>query len=179
MQKLAYKIGLSCFLIALYLILTRISHFVSPHGSITGVSLLWLPAFVRLFGSLVMGLWFIPILFIMSFISYLEDNSLEGAVLLSLLVSIIVPCAIEMGRRAIGVRDDLAGMTGRQLLSLSIICAVASSFAYNAAHMAQSGEWHFYKAILSAFIGNFLGQWFVIYTIKAFFYAQGLIRSRL
>ena len=179
MQRIAYKIGFSFFLIALYLILTRVSHFISPHGFIDGVSLLWLPAFVRLFGSLVMGLWFIPVLFVMSLISYLEDNSIQGALLLALLVSLIVPCAIEIARRAVGIREDLAGMTGRQLLYVSIACAAASSLAYSGAHFTQSDEWQFYKALTSAFIGNFLGQWCVIYTIKAFFYAQSAVRSRL
>jgi hypothetical protein len=177
MQNIAYKIGFSFFLVALYLILTRVSHFVTPHGPITGVSWLWLPAFVRLFGSLVMGLWFIPILFIMSLISYAEDNSFQGALLLSLLVSIIVPCAVEIARRAVGIRKDLAGITARQLLSVSIVCAAASSITYSAGHMAESTEWYFYKGMASAFIGNFLGQWCVIYVLKAFFFAQGMVRT--
>ncbi|NBU78110.1 MAG: hypothetical protein EBS50_03305 [Sphingomonadaceae bacterium] len=179
MQRIAYKIGFSFFLIALYLILTRVSHFISPHGFIDGVSLLWLPAFVRLFGSLVMGLWFIPVLFVMSLISYLEDNSLQGALLLALLVSLTVPCAIEIARRAVGVRKDLAGMSGRQLLHISIVCAAASSIAYSGAHFAQSSEWQFYQALATAFVGNFLGQWCVIYAIKAFLYAQDVVRPRL
>lgn len=177
MQNIAYRIGFSFFLIALYLILTRVSHFVAPHGTITGVSLLWLPAFVRLFGSLVMGLWFIPVLFIMSLISYAEDNSFQGALLLSLLISIVVPCAVEMARRTAGIRKDLANITGRQLLSVSIVCAAASSITYSAGHMAENGDWYFYNALSSAFIGNFLGQWCVIYVIKAFFFAQGLIKT--
>lgn len=179
MQRIAYKIGLSLFLIALYLILTRLSYFISPNGFIDGVSLLWLPAFVRLFGSLVMGLSFIPVLFVMSFMSYVEDNSIQGALLLALLVSLIVPCTVELARRAVGIRSDLAGMTGRQLLYMSIACAAASSVAYSGAHFAQSDEWQFYKALATAFIGNFLGQWCVIYAIKAFFYAESAVRSRL
>lgn len=152
---------------ALYVIMYRLSDFLVGNEAVGGVaSVIFLPAFVRLLGFLVIRWWIVPGLFVAGLFCVDLGLSLESRIFVSLAIAFGAPVGIYLVARATNLSWRLAGLNAMQLLWLSLGSASGNALFYNTAVATvrphQSGE----NFALEIFLGDALGTWIMILIVK-------------
>lgn len=100
--------------------------------------LAFFPAFVRVLGFLLIGLWIIPSLFLAFVILTLsgamiyQGLELPQQLVLGVLIASGGPLALALIRRVARISTDLVDLNIRSVLVLSLACAAGNSAFYNA-----------------------------------------------
>jgi hypothetical protein len=156
----------------LYVILFHISHLLVDVGHFGGfASLLFLPAFIRLLGYLMVGLWIIPALFLavcwLTFTgAYDIAPGYRVEVLASVFVAIGGPLGVAVASRLAKLQTNLANLTPLRLLALSFACSAGNALFYYASLRLTSLGAEPASSIFAIFAGDMLGMWIIIYVIK-------------
>ena len=166
----------------LYVILFHISDLLVDIVHFGGfASLLFLPAFIRLLGYLMVGPWIIPPLFLavcwLAFTGAYDiapGNKVE--VLISVFIAIGGPLGVAVASRLAKLQTNLANLTPLRLLALSFACSAGNAlFYYTSLRLTSLGA-EPASSIFAVFAGDMLGTWMIIYLIKL---AVDFLPSRL
>ena len=156
----------------LYVILFHISHLLVDVGHFGGfASLLFLPAFIRLLGYLMVGKWIVPALFLavcwLTFTgAYDIAPGYRVEVLASLFIAIGGPLGTAVASRLARLQSNLANLTPLRLLALSFACSAGNALFYYASLRLTSLGAEPASSIFAIFAGDMLGTWMIIYLIK-------------
>jgi hypothetical protein len=166
----------------LYVILFHISDLILDNVHFGGfASLLFLPAFIRLLGYLMVGPWIIPALFLASYLLVVTGaydiapgNDVEH--LVSASTAIGGPLGVAVASRLARLQTNLANLTPLRLLALSFACSAGNALFYYASLRLTSLGAEPASSIFAIFAGDMLGTWMIIYVIKL---AVDFLPSRL
>lgn len=157
----------SVALSALYVALYYLSDWMVGNEALGGVaSIFFLPAFVRLFGFLLVGYWVIPALFVAGLFCVDLGLGMAGKVTVSAAIAIGGPFGVFVVSRLAGLKPSLLNLTPWRLLLLSAGCSLGNSIAYHFSLEILGVAEHSTTGHLYIFLGDMIGTWFVIYCIK-------------
>lgn len=151
----------------LYVLLYRANVLLVGSESFGGIAaLIFLPAFIRLLGFLLIRFWTVPPLFVAAW--FCIDLGLDPAsqFVVALALAVGAPVAIDQMCRAIELQPSLGNLSGRKLLALSAASAVGSSLAYHLALVLVGVEFDLDRTLLATIVGDALGTWAIIYVLK-------------
>lgn len=165
--ELQFKIQFAAFIVVLYVALYYLTGLLAAENLPVAVaSLLFLPAFARLLGFLVIGYWSIPALFIAGLFCVDLGLGFSDRVLVSAFIATGAPLAIGTMSRLLHLQPSLTNLTAIRLLWLSLASSFGNMIFYNTG-LALVGLEFFQPQVLAAtFIGDALGTWAIIYVIK-------------
>ncbi len=164
---LQFKIQFAAFIVVLYVALYYLTGLLAAENLPVAVaSLLFLPAFARLLGFLVIGYWSIPALFIAGLFCVDLGLGLSDRVLVSAFIATGAPLAIGTTSRLLQLQPSLTNLTPIRLLWLSLASSFGNMIFYNTS-LVLVGLGGFRPKVLTAtFLGDALGTWAIIYVIK-------------
>jgi len=156
----------------LYVVLFHISDALVDNMSVGGMaSLLFLPAFLRLLGFLIVGLWIVPALFVAGCWLVLTGAYDVGPgyrvdLLITAFTAIGGPLGVAVAARLSRLQPDLANLTPLRLLALSFACSAGNALFHHASLRLSGVVEGPSLATLAIFAGDMLGTWVIIYAIK-------------
>lgn len=152
---------------ALYVALYRLSDVLAGNEAIGGIaSLIFLPAFVRLLGFLVIGWWITPALFVAGLFCVDLGLGLESRAVVAAAIAVGAPIGISLVSRFVALDTRLFGLTATKLLVLSFASALGNALFYKTSVMLVRGDPLDPAVMLFILAGDTLGAWAVIVTIK-------------
>lgn len=163
---------------ALYVALYHLSDLLAGNEAIGGVaSVIFIPAFVRLLGFLVIRWWIVPALFVAGLFCVDLGLGFQARIVVSMAIALGAPVGIYLAALAMRLSSRLAGLNAMQLLWLSLGCAVGNALFYNAAvamvRPDHSGE----NFALEIFLGDALGTWVMVLLVKWLLTLSGRFRA--
>ena len=170
------------FFAVAYVVLYHLSGLFVPNDWIAGsVSLLFLPAFIRLLGYLVIGLWVMPALLLANLILVLTGGFDLGAgdwpeLGISFATAMGAPLATHLAATAMQLKPSLESTSPGQLLALSVASAFGNTVVLGSALWLHTPQLINTVVFAPIFIGDMIGTWLVIYTLKFLF--EAYLRSR-
>lgn len=163
----------TCITVALlalcYISLYRLNAMFIGTDAFNGVAAwLFLPAFVRLLGFLLVGFWSIPALFVAALICV--DLSLGPAaqIIVCVFLAAGAPIALWAACNLVGVQPSLKNLSGSQLLILSVAAALGSGASYHIGLTLVGADVHSAASFFTSAFGDAVGTWVVIYVLKFF-----------
>ena len=173
-EQSVFKLQFAAFIVALYVSLYYLTgKLVSNNLPVSVASLLFLPAFARLLGVLVIGLWSIPALFIAGLVCVDLGLGWDGRIVVSAFIATGAPLAIKIASSVQRLEPTLSNLTPARLLWLSLASSLGNMVFYNLS-MALVAVGDFNLAVIgTTFIGDALGTWTVISVIKLGLTAYG------
>ncbi len=160
------RLGAIALIIALYVGLFNLSGGEQANLLLGTASPVFLPAFVRLFGVLVAGIWAIPALFIAALFCVDFGLGASERALVSLLLATGAPLAIMVTSRLLHLNPTLENLTPARLLALSIASGIGNSLFYNFALFLVGIPVDPITGHVATFVGDVIGTWVIIYAIK-------------
>ena len=168
-----HKFFISALFGALYVGLFGLTHALIGVQAFEGlVSLLFLPAFVRLMAFLVIDFWSIPLLFVAGYVCILfgwydiaPGRHVETFSTLAMAIGSTLGVWVAMQVRR--VRADLFALSPMDLLWLSIGCSLGNALLQSLAlYLALATPPHF-GVMAAIFWGDTLGTWLTILLVRA------------
>lgn len=151
----------------LYLALYYLSDWMVGNQALGGIaSLIFLPAFIRLLGFLVIDYLIIPALFVAGLFCVDLGLGLSSKVVVSAFLSVGGPFGVFVVSRLCKLKPSLSNLTPLRLFWLSAGCSLGNAIFYHfGLKVVGIGE---YTPIehLYVFIGDMIGTWCIIYCIK-------------
>ena len=167
-NQLGTFFGISLGYVALYFI----SGIVAGTQTVAGIaSVFFLPAFVRLLGFLLIGMWVAPALFLTgTFLVLAGSYDLGSGFTAELIVTLVTAFSGPAGAAAVArfcaLKPNLENLTPSRLLALSIGCSGANTIGYSLT-LELLGLSHLESYLFSSiFVGDMIGTWVIIYAIK-------------
>lgn len=157
----------SSLLAALYIALYQLNVLIMGTEAFSGVaSVLFLPAFVRLLGFLLVGLWVVPTLFVAAW--WCVDLGLDptSQIIVAFSLSIGSPIALWVARRLVDIQPKLENLNGIHLLVLSIAAALGNGTAYHLGLSVVGAEPQSINSFMVTALGDAVGTWAIIYSLK-------------
>lgn len=151
----------------LYIILYKVNVLIMGSDDFGGIaSLVFLPAFIRLLGFLLIGYWTIPALFVAAW--FCVDLGLDPISQFIVALSLSIGSSIATGEvsRAIDLNLTLANLTGAKLLILSLASATGNAAAYYFGLSLVGAEANSSSTFYATILGDTLGTWIMIYGLK-------------
>jgi len=150
-----------------YVLLYRLNDILVGNTAFGGVaSILFLPAFMRLLGFLIIGpLTFLPLFFAALICVDLGLGAVEQ-IIVALALASGSQIALVFANRTSGLQPSLVNLTAGRLLLLSFASAVGSSAAYNGALILVGYANASVYTTAIALVGDALGTWAAIYALK-------------
>lgn len=142
-------------------------------------ALVFLPAFARLLGFLLIGFWAVPFLFLGAALSLDFGLELKAQIILAALLEAGGPAALMLFEKAGLTQPPLKYLTGGQLLALSLVAALGSAITYHIGLSLAGLKMHSMQSFAIAVFGNAAGAWAVIYTAKIVLTTLGKTLSKL
>lgn len=167
---------------ALYVVLYHFSSLISASQGFQGVaSALFLPAFVRLLGFLLIGYWIIPALFLGgAFLSLTGSYDLAPGVTVELVMTAFTavggPFGVFVASRVGRLQPSLENLTALRLMGLSIGCAAGNAVFHRMAIEVVGITPGNVQQDFVIFFGDFVGTWVIIYLIKTVLTLYGYAR---
>lgn len=141
-----------------YVLLYRLNDFLIGNTVFGGVaSILFLPAFVRLLGFLLIGPWTIIPLFFAALICVDLGFDFGEQIVVAMALACGSQIALIFANRASGLNPTLDNLTVGRLLLLSFASAVGSSAAYNGALILAGHSGATVSTMFIALAGDALG----------------------
>ena len=164
---LQFKIQFAALIVALYVALYYLTGFLHSENLPTAVaSLLFLPAFARLLGFLVIGYWSIPALFIAGLFCVDLGLGFSDRILISAFIATGAPLAIGTASRLLQLQPSLTNLTPIRLLWLSLASSFGNMIFYNTGLASVGLNFFQPKDLAATFIGDAAGTWAIISVIK-------------
>ena len=167
-QSAIWQTGITIVLLALgYVSLYGLNATLIGTEAFNGVAAwLFLPAFVRLLGFLLIGFWSVPALFVAALICVDLSLSPASQILVSFFLAIGAPLALWSVSNLVGVDLSLKNLSGSQILVLSVAAALGSGASYHIGLTLVGVEVHSPASFVTAAFGDAAGTWAVIYILK-------------
>ena len=162
------RTGLTVVMLTLaYISLYELNALVMGTEAFNGVAAwLFLPAFVRLLGFLLVGFWSVPALFVAALVCVDLSLSPTSQLIVSFFLAIGAPVALGVTSKIIGVEAYLRNLNGSRILILSVAAALGSGTAYHIGLAAVGVQTYSAASFFTAAFGDALGTWAVIYILK-------------
>lgn len=172
-NALAHKIAMTAFFGVLYVGLFWLTHMLVGIQAFEGlVSLLFLPAFVRLVAFLVIGFWSIPLLFFAGYLCILfgwydvaPGHGVEVSATLAMAFGAPLGTWVAMQLRR--VQPDLIALSPFDLLWLSIGCSLGNALLQSLALYLALATPPQLGVMAAIFWGDTLGTWLTILLVRA------------
>lgn len=155
-----------------YVTLFYISDILAGTQAVAGfASVFFLPAFVRLLGFLLIGMWVAPALllagtFLVLAGSYDLGSGAKAEIIVTLVTAFSGPLGAATVARFAALKPNLENLSPIRLLVLSIGCSGANTIGYSLTLELLGLSHHESYVFWSIFIGDMIGTWVIIYTIK-------------
>lgn len=151
----------------LYVGLFHISGLITYNQGFAGTaSILFLPAFVRLFGVLIAGWWSIPALWAASYVCLSHIADVQDRALVAACLATGAPLAVMLTSRLIGLRPTLRNLQPMHLFWLALASGLGNSLFYNSGLWLVGLQRQPFTSVTVTFIGDVAGTWFILYCIK-------------
>lgn len=166
-EQSVFKLQFAAFIVVLYVSLYYLTgKLVNNEVPVAVASFLFLPAFARLLGVLVIGLWSVPALFIAGLFCVDLGLGWEGRTVVSAFIATGAPLGIRVASNLLRLEPTLSNLTPTRLLWLSLASSLGNMIFYNLS-MTLVGVGDLNLTIDgTTFIGDGLGTWAVISVIK-------------
>lgn len=159
--------GTGALLTVFYIFLYDLNENIFGNSGVTAIAaMVFLPAFVRLLGFLLIGFWATPFLFIGATVSLDFGLEPKDQIILAALLEVGAPAALIILEKTGLNQPTFKYLTGSQLLVLSLAAALGSAITHHIGMSLAGLKMHSMQSLLIAFFGNIAGTWTVIYTIK-------------
>jgi len=166
----------------LYVLLFYASAALVGNQRIGGIaSLVFLPAFIRLLGFLVIGYWIVPSLFLAGVYlsvtgAYDIAPGLDAELMITAATALGGPLGVALVSRLTRLEPSLSNLTPLRLLALSFGCSLGNALFHHAAMIWLGLSSGVTAGTISIFIGDMIGSWVIIYGVKAGmdFYSRSL-----
>lgn len=159
-----------------YILLYDLNEKMMGNEAFNGLSsLIFLPSFVRILGFLMIGLWAIIPLFFAALVCVDLGLSIEHQVVVSLALACGSPLALNVVSSFSGLSPTLNNLTATRLILLTFASAIGSAAAYHFALQLVQVDAASGVTLMVSIIGDALGAWAVIYTLKFALTAVGII----
>lgn len=162
------RTGITVVMLTLaYISLYELNALVMGTEAFNGVAAwVFLPAFVRLLGFLLVGFWSIPALFVAALFCVDLSLSPTSQVVVSIFLAVGAPIALGIASKVIGVEASLANLTGSRIFILSVAAALGSGAFYHIGLSIVGAQTHSMASFFTSALGDAAGTWVVIYTLK-------------
>lgn len=163
----------------LYVVLFYVADMLAGVQGYNGIaSIIYLPAFVRLLGFLIIGYWIIPALAIAgAFLSITGAYDLvpgyAAEMTIATFTSVGGPFGVFVASRLGNLKPSLSNLTPLRLLGLSVGCAAGNTVFYVLALRFVGIQGAGAEDVAVIFAGDFIGTWTIIYLIKTFLTLYG------
>ncbi len=129
------------------------------------ISWIFLPAAIRMVSVLLFGWAGVLGLFIGSLVILFNQVTIQPGHVLALAILSSVPSllAARLLQRALEIGDDLAGMTGRQLLVFGLAGGVTSSLVHTLYFVGREGSLEPFHGFVPMFVGDSVGTLLMLY----------------
>lgn len=151
---------------------------IGTSGNSKITALVFLPAFVRFLGFLLIGLWATPFLWVAAALSLNFEIDLKALLLLAACLELGAPLSLALFRKIVPVQIAFEYITGRNLLALSLVAAFGSSVAYHIGLSLVELDPYSARSFATAVAGNAVGTWIIFYVIKIALTVFGKTYSR-
>lgn len=151
---------------------------IGTSGNAEIAALVFLPAFVRFLGFLLIGLWAIPFLWLAAALSLNFEIDLKALLFLAACLELGAPLSLALFRKAVPVHIAFEYITGRNLLALSLVAAFGSAVSYHIGLSLVGVGAFSVQTFAIAVVGNAAGTWVIFYAIKIALTAFGKMYSR-
>lgn len=173
-KQYLFKVNFASVIVILYVSLYYLTgQLVTDRTPVAIASLLFLPAFARLLGFLVIGYWSVPALFIAGLFCVDLGLGLIDRIIVSAFIATGAPIGIDIASRLLHLRPTLTNLTPARLVWLSLASSFGNMVFYNVG-IVLVGRGAFEPNVLATtFFGDALGTWTVIYVVKLSLTAWG------
>ncbi len=164
----------SAAICVLYILLYQANVLIVGSAAFGGITaLVFLPAFTRLLGFLLLRFWTVPPLFIAAW--FCVDLGLDpgSQFVVALALAVGAPIAIDQMCRAIRLEPSLGNLSGQKLLALSAASALGSGLTYHLALLSVGVELALNRTLIATIVGDAVGTWAIIYILKFSLMAAG------
>ncbi len=162
-----YHAIFSVALTFLYVALYYLSDWIAGNEVLGGIAgVIFLPAFIRLFGFLVIRYWIMPALFVAGLFCVDLGLSLYGKLIVSAFLAVGGPFGVFIVSRLCKLEATLSNLTPLNLLWLSAGCSLGNAIFYHFGLEVAGYDDHTEFAHLYIFIGDMIGTWVIVYAIK-------------
>lgn len=165
-----------------YLMLYQLSGLIIANHLVAGsVSVLFLPAFIRLLGYLTIGLWVIIALLIANTVLVLTGafDLVPGQgpeLFVAFAAAFGAPLATHLTVRLMRLEPSLENVSPVQLLVLSVACSLGNTLVYGSSLWLRAPQLIDTTIFTPIFVGDMIGTWLMIYAVK--FLLEAYLRSR-
>lgn len=129
-------------------------------------ALIFLPAFTRLLGFLLIGLWSIPALFGAALFCVDLGLAPSQQVVVSAGLACGAPLALWAIAPFMGVQPHLDNLSAPKLVQLSFVAATGSAIGYNLGLILVGEYQGSYEVFFAIILGDAVGTWTIVYTLK-------------
>lgn len=151
-----------------YVLLYQVNLKLMGNEAFGGVaSLIFLPAFIRLLGFLIIGPWTIIPLFLAAYVCVDLGLDWQDQALVSLALASGSPLALIFACKALRISPALDNLNGKRLLALSSVSAIASAAFYHFALKVIDVSPTSNLVLAATIAGDVLGTWLIFYFISA------------
>lgn len=160
------------FFAALYAGLFYLSEALSGNQAVFGLaSLIYLPAFVRLLGFMILRFWVIPALFAGSLIviatsSYDIEPGNYTEITVAAFTAVGGPLGAYLAARLFRLDISLSNLTMQRLLLVSAGCALGNAIAFRLGLELSGVDVSNKPFLATVFFGDVIGTWVIIYLLK-------------
>lgn len=167
-----YNVWASIALALLYVALYHLADVMAGSQSVGGVaSLFFLPAFVRLLGFLIVGLWIIPALFLAGLYlvftgAYDLGPGNAAEIGMTAFTAVGGPLGVYIASQIGRLDPSLSNLTPLRLLGLSFGCCAGNAIFHHWALLTAGIKSSPAVTDLAVFVGDMIGTWTIIYLIK-------------
>lgn len=166
-SKVKIKFYAAVFFFFLYIVLFQISDISFANvGKYDFINLLFLPAFIRLLGFLVIGFWIIPTLFFAALFCVDLGLGITAKVIVSIFLAIGGPLGTASVAHWLKLKPSLHNLSPLKLLQLSLGCAVGNALFYQLGLHIVGYAVATPSAAFSIVAGDVIGMWTAIYLLK-------------
>lgn len=171
-SSLSYNLKTSAALAVLFVVLYQLTGAISGNLAIAGlVSLFFLPAFVRLLGFLLVGLWIIPALFAAGTYlvftgAYDLGPGYAAEMIMTAFTAVGGPLGAFVASRIGKLDPTLSNLTPLRLLVLSLGCSTGNAVFHRAALQFAGFPTPANYNLAYVLVGDMIGTWAIIYLIK-------------
>lgn len=172
MKSSADQLGTFVGISSAYVALFYISDILAGTQAVAGfASVFFLPAFVRLLGFLLIGMWVAPALLLAGTLLVLTDSydlglGVEAEMIVTLVAAFSGPLGAATVARFSELKPNLENLNPTRLLVLSIGCSGANTIGYSLTLESLGLSRHESYVFFAIFVGDMVGTWVIIYMIK-------------
>ena len=133
--------------------------------------LIFLPAFIRLLGFLMIGFWIIPTLLVSDVYLAVMGKlnfapGLQGDLIIAAMISVGGPLGVAAAANLTKLKSSLSNLTPLRLLVLSFGCSFGNALFHHLGMRFIGQSEAISSGTVGIFLGDMIGSWTIIYLLK-------------